>query len=290
MLSKPVELPCAVQISNLSKTFGKRKALDNISFKVNQGEMIALIGPSGSGKSTLLRHISALIKPDKVNSRIRVFNRVIQENGKISPDIRQVRAEMGFIFQQFNLVGRMTLLKNVCVGLLAQIPLWRSILQYFTVNEKREAMKALKKVGLEEHAMQRACTLSGGQQQRASIARAMQQKAKIILADEPIASLDPESARKVMELLLSLNIEYGVSVLISLHQIQFALQYCNRSIALNKGKIVYDGLSKNLTPDLLKEIYGMSISEIITDGTDSIDNNDCSNTIISSLAEAKCNV
>jgi phosphonate transport system ATP-binding protein len=257
----------AIEIESLNKTFGKRKALRRVSIRVAPGEMVALIGPSGSGKSTLLRHVSGLVASDRDSGGIRIFGREVQKNGVVTPDIRQVRSEVGFIFQQFNLVGRLPLLTNVMAGMLARVGTWRSLLGCFSREEKQRAMQALYRVGLAEYAAQRASTLSGGQQQRAAIARAMEQRARIILADEPIASLDPESARCVMECLTALNQHDGVTVLVSLHQVQFALQYCPRSVAMKEGRVVYDGPSADLTPTALRNIYGLKSSGFDLDGT-----------------------
>jgi phosphonate transport system ATP-binding protein len=185
----------------------------------------------------------------------------------VAQDIRHIRSDIGFIFQQFNLVGRLTLLTNVMTGMLPRINTWRSLVGWFTREEKQRAMRALNAVGLAPCASQRASTLSGGQQQRAAIARAIEQRARIILADEPIASLDPESARMVMTSLKSLNQDSGVTVLISLHQVQFALTYCPRSIAMKAGRIVFDGPSDALTPSVLRDIYGLKVSEFNIDGT-----------------------
>lgn len=257
----------AIEVHGLDKSFGKRKALDNINLTVSPGEMVALIGPSGSGKSTLLRHLAGLINGDRRNGTINMLGRTVQQKGRLNSDIRMIRSEVGFIFQQFNLVGRSTLLRNVLVGKLAKMPNWRSLLQYFNHEEKMSALQALYRVGLHEHAAQRASTLSGGQQQRAAIARAMEQKAKVILADEPIASLDPESARMVMDTLAAINREDGVTVLISLHQVQFAMKYCPRSIALKDGRIIYDGPTDMLSNELLCTIYGAECPEVTLDGT-----------------------
>jgi len=152
-------------------------------------------------------------------------------------------------------------------GMLARVGTWRSLLGWFSRDEKLRAMHALYRVGLAEYAAQRASTLSGGQQQRAAIARAMEQRARIILADEPVASLDPESARLVMECLTALNRHDGVTVLVSLHQVQFALQYCARSIAMKEGRVVYDGPSAELTATALRNIYGLKSTEFDLDGT-----------------------
>jgi phosphonate transport system ATP-binding protein len=257
----------AIEIDALNKTFGRRKALRRVSLRVAPGEMVALIGPSGSGKSTLLRHVSGLVAGDRDSGGIRIFGREVQKNGAVTPDIRQIRSGIGFIFQQFNLVGRLPLLTNVTAGMLARIGTWRSLLGWFSREEKQRAMQALHRVGLAEYAAQRASTLSGGQQQRAAIARAMEQRARIILADEPIASLDPESARLVMECLTALNRNDGVTVLVSLHQVQFALEYCPRSIAMKAGRVVYDGPSAELTPTALRNIYGLKSSGFDLDGT-----------------------
>jgi phosphonate transport system ATP-binding protein len=257
----------AIEIESLNKTFGKRKALRRVSIRVAPGEMVALIGPSGSGKSTLLRHVSGLVAGDRDSGGIRIFGREVQKNGVVTPDIRQIRSEVGFIFQQFNLVGRLPLLTNVMAGMLARVGTWRSLFGWFSREEKQRAMQALHRVGLAEYASQRASTLSGGQQQRAAIARAMEQRARIILADEPIASLDPESARCIMECLTALNQHDGVTVLVSLHQVQFALQYCPRSVAMKAGRVVYDGPSADLTPTALRNIYGLKSSGFDLDGT-----------------------
>ncbi|MCU0561720.1 MAG: phosphonate ABC transporter ATP-binding protein [Desulfobacterales bacterium] len=270
-MQKPTHPPAAIEIETVTKTYGKRRALNRVSIRVAPGEMVALIGPSGSGKSTLLRHVSGLLAGDRGAGSIRIFGREVQKNGHVSPDIRSVRSGVGFIFQQFNLVGRLPLLTNVLAGMLARVGTWRSLLGWFSREEQRRALNALARVGLAEYAAQRASTLSGGQQQRAAIARAMEQRARIILADEPIASLDPESARCVMECLTALNQQDGVTVLVSLHQVQFALQYCPRSIAMKEGRVVYDGPSADLSSTALRNIYGISSAEIDLDGTTPLD-------------------
>ncbi len=261
----------AIEIESISKTFGGRCALRRVGFQVAPGEMVALIGPSGSGKSTLLKHISGLTPADRGSGAIRIFGRAVQQRGVIAPDVRAIRSQVGFIFQQFNLVGRLPLLTNVMTGMLAEIGTLRSLLGWFRRHERERALAALHCVGLSEYADQRASTLSGGQQQRAAIARAIEQRARIILADEPIASLDPESARLVMACLTALNRRDGLTVLISLHQVQFAFQYCPRTIALNKGEIVYDGSSAELSPAMLRAIYGTKASQLNLDGTAPLD-------------------
>jgi phosphonate transport system ATP-binding protein len=248
----------AVQIAHLSKTFGaSKRALDDVSLDIAAGEMVALIGASGSGKSTLLRHVSGLVRGDRrAESRITVDSQLVQGGGRLSPNIRTSRAAIGFVFQQFNLVGRLNVLTNVMVGNLGRMPLWRSLLRVFNDEERRLAVAALDRVGIAQCTFQRASTLSGGQQQRAAIARALVQKAKLILADEPIASLDPESSRRVMETLSLINRQDGVTVVVSLHQVDFALRYCQRVVALRDGKVKFDGPATAVTAALLRGIYG----------------------------------
>jgi len=248
-----------IKVSSLSKTFGAdKRALDSVSLNIESGEMVALIGASGSGKSTLIRHISGLTNADRNGEVccVEVLGKTVQENGKINNNVTKVRREIGVIFQQFNLVNRLPVLTNVLVGLLGRVPRWRGTLKLFSHDEKLRAMKALTRVGISETAMRRAATLSGGQQQRAAIARALVQDAKVILADEPIASLDPASAKRVMENLASINQEDGITVMVSLHQVEYARRYCPRTIAMRDGEIVFDGPSRELTNDFLRQIYG----------------------------------
>jgi phosphonate transport system ATP-binding protein len=255
----------AIVVSRLSKTFrGGRRALDDVNVAIMPGEMVALIGASGSGKSTLLRHISGLTTADcGADSRVEVLGRVAQAGGRLASDIRALRAQVGFVFQQFNLVDRLPVITNVLAGLLHRVPAWRGVLRWFTHAETAAGLDALRRVGIGECAWQRASTLSGGQQQRAAISRALVQQAKIILADEPIASLDPESSRRVMDLLASINRESGVTVIVSLHQVQYALRYCPRVVALRAGRVVYDGPSAALTTKRLHELYGSQTDEIL---------------------------
>ena len=253
-----------INIRSLSKTFkGGFQALDAVSLKLAPGEMVALIGASGSGKSTLLRHVSGLMAGDAGGGSIMVGGAAVQSGGKLSGDIRAIRANVGFIFQQFNLVGRLPVLTNVLSGGLSRMPLWRSCLRLFTAAEQQIGLEALARGGIAQHAYKRASTLSGGQQQRAAIARAIVQKAGVILADEPIASLDPESARRVMQTLADLNREDGTTVMVSLHQVDFAQRFCSRTVALSHGRVVYDGPTAALTPAMLLELYGADAVELL---------------------------
>lgn len=253
-----------LKIRGLNKHYSLNKhVLRDIDLDIDSGEMVALIGASGSGKSTLLRLIAGLVAADSHSeSLIEVQGQCVQKGGTISSKIRSIRSNIGFIFQQFNLVDRLSVATNVLVGLLHAIPLWRGLFHYFLPHEKNKALESLRRVGIDECHAQRASTLSGGQQQRAAIARAMVQGAGLLLADEPIASLDPESSRKVLEILSKINREDGCTVLVSLHQVDFAKRYFKRIIGLREGSIVFDGSAAELTVDLLKKLYGSQANEL----------------------------
>jgi len=260
----------AITVSRFTKTFGARKALKSVDLVVETGEMTALIGPSGSGKSTLLRSIGGLnvgdVGGDPDVGVVRVGGEAVQAAGRPARTIREVRRGLGFIFQQFNLVGRLSLMSNVLVGSLGRLPGWRGLVGAFPAEERERARAALERVGLAEFAERRTSTLSGGQQQRGAIARALVQGAKIVLADEPIASLDPVSARRVMELLAELNREEGMTVVVSLHQVDAAVRFCRRVIAMRDGEIVYDGPPSGLSQDRLREIYGPEYEDLAREG------------------------
>ncbi|MGQ7274117.1 phosphonate ABC transporter ATP-binding protein [Marinobacter sp. V034] len=247
-----------VEITSLRKTFGKAApALNGVDLSVARGEMVALIGPSGSGKSTLMRHIAGLTCCDrKVGAAVSVMGSVIQREGRLGARIRKNRSDIGYIFQQFNLVNRMSVLRNVLMGLLGRISHSRGSLGLFSRTERRMAMEALARVGMDSFAHQRADSLSGGQQQRVAIARALVQKAEVILADEPIASLDPESARIVMDTLKDIHKTDGKTVIVTLHQVEYARSYCERAVALRTGELYFDGPASQLTDQLLQSIYG----------------------------------
>ena len=259
------DVPPAIEVRTLSKTFrGGRRALNRVGLSIRAGEMVALIGPSGSGKSTLLRHLSGLLPGDRGDDgAIAVLGRQVMTGGRISRDVRELRAKIGFVFQQFNLVGRLPVLTNVLCGALGRVPTWRALLGLFPAEERDAALLALARVGIGPQAWQRAGTLSGGQQQRAAIARALVQRAEIVLADEPIASLDPNSARRVMDALADINRD-GITVVVSLHQIDYALRYCPRTVALADGAVVYDGPSEALSAERLRQIYGTGAHEVLT--------------------------
>jgi phosphonate transport system ATP-binding protein len=263
-----VNMTLAIRVEQLNKTFSRggkhHLALNDINVEVQPGEMVALIGASGSGKSTLLRHLAGLLPGDRNNGagRVDIHGRKVQDNGRIFRGRRSERADTAFIFQQFNLVSRLSVLTNVALGLLGRIPEARGSLGWFTKAEKRAAMEALDRVGMAKFAGQRASTLSGGQQQRVAIARALVQRAQIILADEPIASLDPASSKRVMKALSAIN-QAGISVIVSLHQVSYATRYCHRTLAMRDGAIVFDGPSAALTEEFLTELYGEDSEELI---------------------------
>lgn len=253
----------AICVNNVSKTYVNKTVLQDVCFNVERGEMLALIGPSGSGKSTLMRHISGLVKADNIDNDISVLDCPIQTKGRLAKNVAKTRAKIGCIFQQFNLVNRLSVLTNVLIGCLGNIPAWRGYLSYFTKEEKEKALQALDRVGLLEHAYKRASDLSGGQQQRVAIARALMQEADIILADEPIASLDPKSARVVMQMLEDINRTDGKTVIVTLHQVDVARQYCPRVIALREGKLFFDGSRDQLTDDMMFSLYEEDAKEML---------------------------
>ena len=251
----------AIEVAEAAKRYGERRALDGVTLRVGRGEMVALIGPSGAGKSTLLRAINGLTALDAGGGEVTACGAAVQRAGRIADDVRRTRARIGLVFQQFNLVGRLSLFTNAALGLLGRTPAWRGLLGLWSRDERRAVMAALARVGVADQAGQRASTLSGGQQQRGAIARALVQRAKIILADEPVASLDPVAARRVMALLAELNREHGLTVVVSLHQVDYALRYCPRIVALKAGRIVFDGPSAGLDAARLDDIYGAEIED-----------------------------
>src|SRR5262245_60471487 len=213
-------------IENVSRRFGSKTAVDGVSFQIEPGSFVGIIGRSGAGKSTLLRLINRLIEPDQ--------GRIFFEGREVTTlrrrELRKWRAQTAMIFQQFNLVGRLDVLTNVLMGRLAAVPHWRSLLNYWNDDDKAIAISALEQFEIGALAAQRADQLSGGQQQRVAIARALVQEPEIVLADEPIASLDPRNTRIVMDALLRINRHFGITVVCNLHALETARGYCDRLI------------------------------------------------------------
>ncbi|MEL6977479.1 MAG: phosphonate ABC transporter ATP-binding protein [Pseudomonadota bacterium] len=251
-----------IAINGVSKCFvGRNKVLDGITIDIRRGEMVALIGASGSGKSTLIRLIAGLERVDRDGGEIALFGETVQRGGRRLSAQRRLRRDVGVVFQQFNLVGRLTLMRNVLAGRLGRAPAWRGLFGLFARQDRVKALSCIERVGMIAFARRRASQLSGGQQQRGAIARALCQEARIILADEPIASLDPATAERVMEILAEINRADACTVLVSLHQIDHAFRHCDRIIALKDGRVVFDGPTRDVKPEDLSALYGLEQSE-----------------------------
>ena len=244
-------------ISNVNKYFGNNHAVKNVSFKVNKPQMIGIIGRSGAGKSTLLRIINRLT--DSTDGKIEVDGQNILELK--SKEKRSWQRNCAMIFQQFNLVPRLDVLTNVILGRLNYQSSFRASLKMFSRDERADALILLNNLGMANTALQRAETLSGGQQQRVAICRALMQNPKMILADEPIASLDPMNARMVMESLRKIHDEKNLTVISNLHTLDTAKTYCDRIIGMKDGAIVFDDLPEKLSDKLAREIYGAEADE-----------------------------
>src|SRR6202049_1549972 len=240
-------------VEGLTCRFGTKAAVDNASFSVSPGAFIGVIGRSGAGKSTLLRMIHRLAAP----SEGRILFNGIDVTALRGRELRQWRARSAMIFQQFNLVGRLDVLTNVLMGRLAEIPSWRSLTQLWPEEDKALAMSALEQFDMASLAAQRADQLSGGQQQRVAIARALVQEPDLILADEPIASLDPRNTKIVMDALLRINKHFGITVICNLHSLDLARSYCGRLIGMASGRIVFDGTPEQLTELEAQRLYGL---------------------------------
>lgn len=246
-------------IENLTKIYDNGfKALDNINLEIPDGQLVSIIGLSGSGKSTLLRCINRLIKP--------THGRIIWNDTDITAaneeDVRAIRRRIGMIFQQFNLVKRSSVITNVLQGRLGYTNPLFSFLNYFPRSDRDEALANLERVGIKEQAYKRASALSGGQQQRVGIARALMQRPELMLADEPVASLDPATSHSVMKYLEILNSEDGITVLCSLHFLSLARTYSDRVIALKDGKLMFDGGPQEIDNARFKQIYGEDAVEV----------------------------
>ncbi|HEX7394438.1 MAG TPA: phosphonate ABC transporter ATP-binding protein [Anaerolineaceae bacterium] len=247
-----------LKVENLVKVYPNgTQALKDVSFEVADGEFLAVIGLSGSGKSTLLRCINRLIEP--TSGKITWNGIDITDK---NADLRMIRRQIGMVFQQFNLVKRSSVLTNVLTGRLGYVSSFQSLLGYFSPEDYKRAMSNLEQVGLSEKAHVRADSLSGGQQQRVGIARALMQEPKLILADEPVASLDPVLAHSILKYLEILNKEHGITVLCSLHFLDLVHRYATRAIALKDGKLVFEGLPHEIDDNQFKAIYGQEAERV----------------------------
>jgi len=242
-----------LKIEHLIKVYEDgTRALDDVSFTVQDGEFLVIIGLSGSGKSTLLRCINRLVEPTS--------GRILWDGTDITAasldELRRIRRQIGMIFQQFNLVKRSSVLTNVLSGRLGYVSSWRSLIGQFSREDMQRARRNLERVGIADKANNRADALSGGQQQRVGIARALMQEPRLMLADEPVASLDPSTSHSVLQYLEALNKQDGVTIMCSLHFLSLARAYGTRIIALKDGKLVFEGLPAEIDEDRFKQIYG----------------------------------
>ena len=254
-MSSPPDRPL-VRVAGLAKAYpGGVEALREVSFEVAPGEFVGILGPSGAGKTTLFRCLTGLIRPDR--GVIEIHGRDICRLG--GRDLRTARREVAMIFQQFNLIRRLSGIENVLAGRLATVPTWRVLTRRFVKADRQKALWCLDTVGLLDQAYRRADRLSGGQQQRVAIARALAQEATVVLADEPVASLDPESAAGVLDTLRSVAAQ-GVAVIASLHQVGLARDYADRIIALRDGRILDDAPTRSFDARALEQIYERSVA------------------------------
>lgn len=249
-----------IEFINVEKTYGNNvKALKDVNFKIEQGEFVAIIGLSGAGKSTLIRCINRM--HDITSGKLIVDD--IDVTSLRGKDIRNFRRRIGMIFQSFNLVTRSTVLKNVLVSLVPDLPFWRKITGAFSREHKLIALKALDQVGILDKAYVRVDQLSGGQQQRVALARTLAQNPDIILADEPIASLDPVTSKQVMDDFKRINKDMNITVLLNIHHVEIALEYADRIIGVRAGEIVFDGKASNVDDEVLGHIYGSQLEEVL---------------------------
>lgn len=251
-----------LEFQNVSKVYGgTTKALTDVSFSIDEGEFVSIIGPSGSGKSTILRCINRLV--DATQGVIMFDGHDILKAKK--RELRTIRTKTGMIFQHYNLVERLSVIENVLHGRLGQKSTLRGMLGSYSEQEKEDAFEIIAKLGLTEQAYKRCDELSGGQKQRVGIARSIMQKPRMILCDEPIASLDPSSSKVIMDHLANINETMSITCIANLHQVDVAMKYAKRIIGITSGHILYDGPPELLTKEKIYEIYQSNEGELITD-------------------------
>jgi phosphonate transport system ATP-binding protein len=242
-----------LKITDLSKTYATGTvALKNISFTVDKPQVVTIIGPSGAGKSTLIRCINRLLKPTSGNVILDDID-ILALNRR---ELRKARRQMGMIFQEYNLVERLTVMENLLSGRLGYVSFWKSYRRKFPPEDVAAAFELLDRVGLSGYQDMRADSLSGGQRQRVGISRALMQQPKLLLVDEPTASLDPKTSRQIMRLLVELAHERGTPALVNIHDVGLAQSFADRIIGLAEGEIVFDGTPRQITAEVLTEIYG----------------------------------
>lgn len=252
-----------IEFKNVSKIYDNgTQALTDVSFTIEQGEFVAIIGLSGSGKSTLIRCVNRM---HEISSGELYVNKIDVSKLK-GKKVRTFRQNIGMVFQSFNLVTRTSVINNVMTASVPDLPLWRKLLGIFTKENKLDALTALDNVGILDKAYVRVDQLSGGQQQRVALARVLAQDPKIILADEPVASLDPVTSTEVMDDFKKINQENNISILLNIHEVDLALEYADRIIGINKGHIVYDGKSSDMTQDILDKIYEQNFEKNKNEG------------------------
>ena len=251
-----------IHLAGVAKTYtGGTVALRGVDLHVGRGEMVGLLGPSGAGKSTLLRCVNGLVRP--TTGQVHVDGMTVDSDESV---LRHVRQRAAMIFQQFNLVGRLSALENVLTARLSHRPVLPTLFRRFPREDYERAMGCLRRVGLADRAGQRADTLSGGERQRVAVARALAQEPAILLADEPVASLDPRSTRQVLDLIRRVSREDGLTVLMSLHQVQLARQFSDRIAGLAGGRLVFEGHADRVDAATLAEIYGDGVEQEGDDG------------------------
>ncbi|MCZ8374136.1 MAG: phosphonate ABC transporter ATP-binding protein [Beijerinckiaceae bacterium] len=249
-----------LELQSVTRRFGTNRAVDNVSLAIEPGSFVGVIGRSGAGKSTLLRMINRLLDPSEGTIRWNGQD-VTQLKGA---ELRAWRMRCAMVFQQFNIVGRLDVLTNVLMGRLNHMSEPRSLLKMWRAEDKAIAISALDQFDMTALAGQRAESLSGGQQQRVAICRALVQEPDIILADEPIASLDPRNTRLVMDALLRLNRHFGITIVCNLHDLDIAKDYCGRLVGMAQGRVVFDGAPESLTEAAARELYGLEADEAMT--------------------------
>ncbi|GAA2009697.1 phosphonate ABC transporter ATP-binding protein [Microbacterium ulmi] len=253
----PAPAPWGIRLSGVTVRYPNGTVgLRGVDLDIAAGELVAIVGLSGSGKSTLIRTINGLVPA--TDGQVEVGGRRV--DGASAAALRELRGHIGMVFQSFNLAGRTTVLNNVLVGRLAHTALWRTLVGAYREADRRLAYEALDRVGILSKVYERASALSGGQQQRVAIARALAQQPRIVLADEPVASLDPPTARGVMDDLRRINQDLGITVLVNLHLLDLAREYGTRMIGMRAGEIVYDGPASDASDAVFEEIYGRSLT------------------------------